>query len=216
MTLRQIILELQRTGHRVQYQERKGGGVEITMIDNIKYKARKGNERARDIVGESLTQYQKLHLRNIRTKKGQWGNKPTKIKTPIPKNLLTDIRRIQRKQRQAGLTERVTRKNVRYNLENYGIEETQRLLGQAERYAMGIAYNENIGWLVQRLEIDNQKLHSSDLQDVINVLKNIYNNETPVKESALNRLIQVEYELEKAVIDTSEFKRLALNIINAT
>ena len=215
MTLRQIAYELQKKGYSVRFRERKGGGIEITAINDEVFKNRKGNAEARKLIGEELTPYQKKHLQNIKTPKGTFGNR-AKIKTPLPSDVMKQLKKVQRLQRKLGREERATTKNVRYNIEHFGIEETQRLLSQAERYAKGIAYNENVMWLQKRVEAYYHYSNKQEVYNIMKILEDITSNKKEIRETQLQEMYQLYYELEKGALNSKDFETLARMILNVT
>lgn len=134
----------------------EGRGIRITSINGVKYKGSTGNIVARGLIGASVQHGKKL--------------------PPLPDEIRKQLLRVQRIFRKKGIKAgKPTTKNVRYNLEKYGAEEVSRLLTEAERYAKGLAYNENLNALITRLEQDksiavaiNDTRATSILQEIIN------------------------------------------------
>ena len=78
MTVRELINELIKQGHKVKFRERsasEGKGVRITSIDGVHYTGSKGNEEARAILGVKLSEAYQTHLTKIKTPKGKFGAK---------------------------------------------------------------------------------------------------------------------------------------------
>ena len=54
-TLRNLIQELIKEGHEIEYRERTDRGLVVTSIDGVKYKGKKGNQVVRSLTGASLS-----------------------------------------------------------------------------------------------------------------------------------------------------------------
>ena len=111
MTLRQIIEELRKEGHHVEYVEQKApkskktgkrstkGQIRITKIDSVKYAPNKslGNRKARELKGERLSEKQTKQISQAREKAFQ----KIRSKSSLPQDIERDIKRIQAKIRRS-------------------------------------------------------------------------------------------------------------------
>lgn len=205
MTTRQIIQKLISEGHSVRFRERskaEGSGVRITQIDGIRYSGSKGNIAARQLTGATLSERRERHLKHIEQKAKRFGRKR---KSALPEDITKRIERVQRRMRKQGTKAgTITRRNIRFVIENYGVEEARRLLESAERYSKGLAYYGVIEALLQRLALDYSKKNSEAIQ-------RIYNAISEMKETFLEAWIadvyEILYEYEKGTISGAEAER---------
>lgn len=186
MKLNQIIKELQNKGVKITFRKRgksEGIGVRITSINGVKFVGSKGNIEARKLIGiNEIAHRQKV--------------------APLPKEIKNELNKTQKKFRESGTKAgKPTTKNVRWNLEHKGERETKRLLGQAQRYASGLAYTENVEALINRLEKDSEGLlirgeydEMKALDEAIALLKS---KKDTITENQLKQLIAETYNVEK-------------------
>lgn len=87
MTTRKIVEELEKQGHNVKVYERPDGGLRITEIDGIKFPSsnNKGNDFARNLLNEHLSEKQKKHIRE-NLPKAQEGKQRTKLPSRARRN----------------------------------------------------------------------------------------------------------------------------------
>lgn len=194
MTMMDVIEMLRDMGMEVSYTKRKDGGVRVNRIGNQRFTGSKGNAIAREMTGAVLSERRVAQLKTIRTPKGSWGHRKRVEK--LEDETIKRIRRVQRQMRKQGTkrTGIVTQRNYRYVLKHYGKEEAERRLAQAERYATGLAYVENVDALVKRLELDNKKLKDSALTNAIELIKS---KRESMKETQLSDIIDASYDMEK-------------------
>lgn len=140
MTTRQVIDRLIAEGHQIEYYVRSDRGVRITKIDGIRFKGSEGNTYARNLVGVALSERRKAQLTRIN---------PIRR---VGKKLTSQIRKIQNKWKKTKAKGKPTTKKIEYTIKTYGIEEAQRQLSEAERYAEGLAYSKNIDALINFCE----------------------------------------------------------------
>ena len=202
MTMIDVIDMLKEMGMEVKYIKRKDGGVRVTKIGNQRFTGSTGNQLAREMTGTTLSERRTAQLKTIKTPKGQFGHR--KRVEQLDEDIVKRIRKVQRKMRknQINRTGIVTQRNYRYVLKHEGKEEAERRLAQAERYASGLAYVENVDALLKRLKLDNNKLKNSDIEESIRIIKE--KRET-MKESQLSDLIDTTYEMEKKVLNPHDF-----------
>ena len=202
MTMIDVIDMLKEMGMEVKYIKRKDGGVRVKKIGNQRFTGSTGNQLAREMTGTTLSERRTAQLKTIKTPKGQFGHR--KRVEQLDEDIVKRIRKVQRKMRknQINRTGIVTQRNYRYVLKHEGKEEAERRLAQAERYASGLAYVENVDALLKRLKLDNNKLKNSDIEEAIRIIKE--KRET-MKESQLSDLIDTTYEMEKKVLNPHDF-----------
>lgn len=144
MTLRELVKELRKQGHQVEYYNRKDGSILIRSIDGIDYKdGAAGNKVARAMgaaldLNAELSQARKTQLKII---------KPKGKRTPLPKALEVKLKKVQKlynKNKVPIAQGRITKKLVRQILEEEGEKAARKKLTQAQRYAEGYATNATI------------------------------------------------------------------------
>lgn len=238
MTLRQIIEQLRKEGHHVEYIENKPpkskktgkrstkGQIRITKIDGVKYAPNKslGNIRARELKGESLSTKQVQQMREARAKATQ----KIRSKNPLPTDIEKDIRRIQRKIRasekkkakEQGKTEiekskstlRLKTKSVREKLKKDGYEATKRSLRNIERYWEGYANDSSIQALKEMLRQLIMHVKSTydrkKLEECLNILDDI---EERLGEYALEDILMALYDYQNGRIKVNDLLRLFEN-----
>ena len=227
MTLRQIIEELRKEGHHVEYVENKPpkskktgkrstkGQIRITKIDNVKYAPNKslGNKRARELKGERLSEKQTKQISQAREKAFQ----KIRSKNALPEDIERDIKRIQRKIRasekrkakeqgkdtieKSKSTLRLKTKSVRRKLEQEGYEATKRSLRNIERYWEGYANESSIQALremIRQLIMYNKSTYDiKKLEKCLNILNDI---EDRLGEYALQDILMAVYDYQNGRI----------------
>lgn len=202
MTMRELVTNLQANGHKVTYNVRRDGGIRITSLDGIKYTGSNGNKVARALTGATLSTRREAQLKKIRTKKGNWGHR--KRVNPLPDDVVKRIRKIQRLMRKNEInrTGIVTQRNYRYVLKTEGKEEADRRLAQAERYALGLAYTENVDALLSRLKQDLDKRNDANVRKARKLIKD---KREEFKEKWLSEILESLYLWEKRQINGASF-----------
>ena len=207
---------LKAKGYKVSLVKRSEGSYRISKIDKVHYTGSQGNIAARRLLGVSLSEAQELHMKRIRQKKGVFG-KPRK--EPIDKELERLQKQANRAFKNIGQSARVTRAKIRWRLQNEGYKETLEYLRRVVNYAKGFAHEESIIGLIERLEADNKKIKSWDVEQVINALNNLITQHKKLQEPNFQELKDLIYEWEEkyntplAMAD-STFRHRALMIIN--
>ena len=140
----QVVNELVARGHRVTYYKRKDGGILITSIDGVKYKAAKGNTRAREMVGAELSSARKSQLAYAQRQR----RLPRDPKDEIYQEYLRvkDIwsKKIKAKKGKKHPAGYFGWKRILYSIKHHDKEEALRRIREAEKYAEGLAYSKNI------------------------------------------------------------------------
>ena len=171
MTIKDIIKDLQKSGYNVSFYKRKDGGIRITRINGETFKGSSGNKKARKIVGVFLSESQIRALGKLKTPKGK-GSYNKRRKSPLDVETKKRIQKLQREYRKAGKgLGKPTRRNYRYVMEHYGKNEADRLLSQSERRILGLAYTENVDWLLVKLIQILNAYPSNALRSAIDLIK---------------------------------------------
>lgn len=209
MTVKEMIKILIDQGHKVEFYHRSDGGFVITKIDKQHYTGKRGNAVARKMLGQELSVARRVQLARIRTPKGKRWTK----KKPLPKDIKKSMERVQRQWRKKHPTIEgtISTRGVRYQIETYGEEKAKGSIDKAERYAQGLAYVENVEFLIQKIESDLFKDYYSEMDRVLTHIKAKKNN---FKEEWIWPIYQEIYEWEKGTIDGKECARRIEEIIS--
>ena len=217
MTLKEIVKVLESQGHSIKFVVRTDGSIRITHIDGSKrFSGSTGNAIARAMVGATLSEARTTQLAKIRTPKKKWGHKKL---DPLPDEVTKAIRRVQRLYRKAGAKSGIpTRKHYRENLKRFGKEEADRLLRQSERYIMGLAYEENVAVLVQRIRSDGWKYDSKgktqEADALFQAAQHIANFSHSFKEKWISKIYEWLYDMEtKGSPSPMEVYNFILNLV---
>lgn len=206
MTMKEIAFLLVQMGNEVKYTQRQDGGIRITYINGQRFTGSTGNTSARQMVGATISEARIQQLQKIRTPKGKWGHKKLE---DIDDDIKKQIRKAQRIFRKSGISAgKPTIRKYRAVLKEYGREEAQRKLGQAMRYGMGLAYEENVDHLISRLKMDSNE--SGNPQALEDIIKRIKSMRSTLRESTLKNIVDNEgpmYRWEKGEISTEEMAR---------
>lgn len=169
LSLIEIIKLLQSQGHEVEYTHRKDGGYIIRRIDGRKFSQKVGNTIARTMVGAELSQARQVQLARIRLPKGK---KYTKLEE-VPEEIKKALRRVQRawRKKHPDIRGTASMKNVRWHMRVHGKEETLKALDKSFRYSQGLAYIDNVNFLLQRIKSDLAKEPNSAMEIVYDLIE---------------------------------------------
>lgn len=204
LSMLDIIQQLVQNGHKIEYRKRKDGGVLITSLDGVKYKLAQGNTLARKMVGSTLSEARKIQLERIKPLKNQTPKE--RKRGQLPKELKSKLRKVQRiwRKEHPSISGSVSTKGLRYHYEKYGKEEALRSLDKAEKYALGIAYEENVEWLAQRIEINLNKEFSSEMESIVNLIRS---KSQSFKEEWIQVIYEIVYQWEQGSLSIDEAER---------
>lgn len=202
MTVRQMVEALRGQGYAVKTRERtskEGKGLRIVKIDGQSFQGSAGNIYARTLLGQELSSVQRRHLATVAPQKGEFGTTKRNL-LDVEESTKRRIKRIQAKFRRRGLKQGVpTIRNYRYNLQEFGKEEAERLLEASERYVVGLAYKRNIEALIERLDNDLTIKPNEDVRAARDIIYN-YNLEGAPNflDSELMDIYQLLYAWEQS------------------
>lgn len=196
LNMRQVVAQLEKEGHVVEYYVRNDGGILIRSIDGARYTGASGNKVARWMTGQELSQRRASQLERIT----YTGKRAKKIITN--QKIRKALDRVQKKWRKAfphgrGETPSVglkTAKQTKWNLEHKGEEETLRLLKEAEKYAEGYAYAKNVEQLIDVIDSYLEVKPSDELKEVRNY---ILEHKDTFREEWMSDVYQSLYLLNK-------------------
>lgn len=169
ISLIEIIKLLQSQGHEVEYTHRKDGGYIIRKIDGQKFSGKVGNTIARTMVGAELSQARQVQLARIRLPKGKRYTK----QEPVPEDVKKALRKVQKswRKKHPDIRGTASMKNIRWYLKQHGKEATLQSLDKSYRYAQGLAYIDNVNFLLQRIKNDLDKEPNSAMQSVYDLIE---------------------------------------------
>lgn len=196
MNLRQIVDKLRQEGHSITFYVRKDRGILVKTIDGQRFTGAEGNKVVRAMAGQTLSAKRSAQLSRI-TYTGERAK--AYFEDREVKRLL---RRVQRKWNKAFPHKRgespsvglKTSKKIKWSLEHRGREETIRLLTEAERYASGKAYTENIRQLADNIEDAALKYQSNELLQLAN---DVRENAWMILEESIQPAYDRLYDLNK-------------------
>lgn len=194
MLIKDIIKILEEQGHEVTYRTRVEGSPLITSIDGERFLGAKGNERARALTGLSLSEAKIKHLQKINP--GVGGVPHRRRFAPLPQDLEKELRKAQYQWRKTATKKdgRISKSNLRWTFEHYGREEALKRLSRSVQYARGIAYEENVEYLAQRLDM----LAFESGEDIFaECASSLRQNKLFIKETTIQDIYNLLYEIEK-------------------
>ena len=169
-TLRNLIQELIKEGHEIEYRERTDRGIVVTSIDGVKYKGKRGNQVVRSLTGASLSRAQRVQLHDLslikkgkrevtrarakRIMEGETFSLPKprgrKRVEPLPEEFQKELRKLQYlwRKNQVKAKGKPTTKKLRQLIEYAGKERSLEYLKRQQMYAKGYTYPEAVVALV--------------------------------------------------------------------
>lgn len=205
---------LQEKGFKISLIFRKEGGARITKINGERFQGSKGNIKARELLGLQFTEARQKQLKGIKQQKGVFGNRKEKL----PEEFLKLQNEANRAFKKGKNTAKVTRKKIRYRLENDGYTDTLNYLKNAVRYAKGFAFDENLQIYYLRMQGNVAKGGSRVLDLLMQRLEKLLKSGASLRREDFQELLDLTYEWEKlrgtpiAMSDTS-FVKSALAIL---
>ena len=204
----QIVNELINGGHQVDFYVRKDGGILIRNIDGQHYTGAKGNARARQMTGQSISEARIKQL-SFATASHKASIKEKKLGLAQPDDaVMQEYARVKKiwnkafksragKPHPAGY---FSKRGLKYIYRTYGREEAMRRIAEAERYASGIAYQKNVEHLAYYIKEAGEKFNSNELKKLADdILANGYR----IKEEYIYPAYQQLYDLN-AGLDPKE------------
>lgn len=207
LTIREIIKILREEGHTVEFYERKDGGVLIKSIDGVKYKGASGNKVGRWMSGQTISEKRASQLQKITTT-GARAKKTitdTEVKKALQKAQRVWNKAFPHKRGEKPDVGLKTSKQVKWNLEHKGKEETLRLLKESERYARGLAYHEGIKDFVEQLQEWNKKKKNPSVAQLIS---DIIIKQDKIRFEWLMDAYSTAYKLNDATYSTEDVVRM--------
>lgn len=165
MTMMEVVQQLQAQGHEIDFYVRKDGGILIRRIDGEKFQGAKGNARARQLAGATISEARisqlKYATRQQRRKKMSVDDEIQREYYRVKKIWKKRIKPKKGEPHPAGYFGWA---RIEYSIRHYGKEEALRRIAEAERYATGMAYSKNIEHLADFILDAGEKLNSEELK----------------------------------------------------
>jgi len=193
MTLIEIVKELQTRGNAVEWRKRSDGGIIITQINGVKYSGASGNVAGRSIVGATLSVARVKQLEFNVNKYIRNMKKPQKSSFDTDIDLLKMLKKAQRlwnKNRVRSMG-KITKRKLRYYYKTEGRQKAVAYLESRIRYAHGLAYPENVDWLVERIRRLANEYQSNELMALAD---KIFANRMNFKEAWIEPCYQSIYK----------------------
>ena len=214
--MRTIASELMSTGHKIEFYARKDGGILITSIDGQRFSGAEGNKRARSMTGQTLSEARLTQLKYATGTRKEL-NTPSLKKTTINDSIKKEYQRVKKmwtkafkakegKPHKAGYFG-VAR--IKKSIRDYGEEEALRRIGEAEKYASGIAYSKNVEILASQIEIAGTDAESDEL---IQLAQDLRDNAYSIRDEWIQPAYEALYKLNKGV-DPKEVAKNVRNIL---
>lgn len=210
MSIKEVITELNKKGYDVSYYKRKDGGYRITRINGEHFSGSAGNVRARLIVGTTLSEARARALSKLKTPKGK-GSYNKRRRQALDPETKKRIQKLQRQYRKSGKQEgKPTIRNYRYVEKTKGKAEAERLLAQAERRILGLAYVENVDALLTRIFWDLAKKQDFYIERIYNKIESLKYN---FKDKWIPEIYEILYDWERNIITGQEAERKINDIL---
>ena len=187
MTLKNIVKNLNKTGHNIIYRVRTDGGIVVTSVDGIKTKIVEGNRIIRNLANAPISKKRFIQTQRNITEK---IIKPIKISTRTRDMLAQAKKALEKSNVKMKLTTDRLREHIKLYGEEWAYDHTKKL----KRYFQGYAYEENVDNLKNIFEDDFRK---SKLRDKI--IERIEKNKKKFKERDLQEILEIEYNRNKTM-----------------
>ena len=200
-SMRTIASELMSTGHQVEFYVRKDGGILITKIDGQRFSGAKGNARARAMTGQNISEARFAQLKYATASK-KLLNTPRFKKIKVPDAVQKEYDRVHKKWTKAFKAKGNKPHPAGYygkvrllkSVESKGEEGAKESISEAERYASGIAYSENIKHLATQVELSGAQYESEEL---MKLAQEIRDNASTIRDEWVYPAYQELYKLNK-------------------
>ena len=115
MTLKNIVKNLNKTGHNITYRVRTDGGIVVTSVDGVKTKIVEGNRIVRNLANTPISQKRFTQTQRNITEKI--------IKPTIDTKITNTLHYAQRLLKESNVKMHLTTKRLREHIKLYGEEE---------------------------------------------------------------------------------------------
>ena len=214
MSLIELVKSLQEEGIEIEFRKRKDGGIIVKRINGERYSGARGNARVREISGATLSEA-RIKQTAYNVKRYIKGNK--KHKEKLNEDLLKELRRVQRLMRKTRAKGHVTKRKLRAQYMEGGRRQARDYLTKMSRYATGLAYEENVDFLHDRLIALADSAKSNNLNNLGRALKKLAKKVKKAKdyfkEDWIKKFNEKLYQIN-AIIFSSRDEREGLSIVD--
>lgn len=188
-----VVRLLESLGHEVKFHKRTDGGILITQIDGRKFEGAKGNNLAREITGQPVSERRKAQLTRI--------NPPKQQLSKEFENALRNAQRWWKKSKKQG---KIKKKTWRKIVEREGEAEAIRRLKRQTELAKGYTYPENVVHFVERTRSRVIPI-SSYAEEWEKICDYMLNHKDKIREvEQLQPLMNLQYDCYSSHIITEE------------
>ena len=196
MTTLEVVRTLQTQGHKINFYIRKDGGILIRSIDGEKFSGASGNKRAREMIGQPISEARLSQLK--------YATRSRRIKVSLDEEIEREFQRVKKKWNKAFKSKKgkphpagyFGRARINYLLKKYSKKEVLSRILEAERYASGIAYSKNVQILATQIK-NAGELHRS--QELIKLANDLIEYAYTIKEEWIQPAYDELYKLNAGV-----------------
>ena len=201
--MRVIVSQLTSKGHHIEYYVRKDGGILIRSIDGERFKEAKGNARARQMAGVQLSEARITQLKYATGTRKELRT-PSLRRTQVKDAIWEEYARVKKMWNKAFKSKNgkshpagyFGKARIKKSIRDWGEEEALRRIGEAEKYASGIAYSKNVQILAEQIK---KAGYDYDSQELINLADDILNNAYAIREEWIQPAYNQLYKLNDGV-----------------
>lgn len=204
-SMKQVIDELRKSGYQIRAYKRKDGGYLIREINGAKFTGAQGNAAARQIANAPLSQRKKMQLKSITptTKETKLARRKGTAKTPLPQDIISEIRKVQRLMRKSlksdlGTYTTIRTEAIRKKFFEESPEAAKQALAKAKAYAQGFAYVSNVEILADRIKETAKHYKGSSHGHLISIARAIELKKTNFLEDWINTIYEKLYDFTKS------------------
>lgn len=194
----EVVRQLQARGHEIDYYVRKDGGILVRKIDGERYPSgASGNARARQLAGASISEARLSQLK--------YATRARKVKKPsLDDEIRKEFERVKKKWNKTFKAKNGKPhpagyfgwKRIKYLMDKYGKEEALRRIKEAEKYASGFAYEENVKQLAYFIQDAALQYNSPELDKLG---KDVLENAFSIKDEWIKPAYDELYKLNAGV-----------------
>ena len=210
MSLIELVKSLQEEGVEIEFRKRKDGGIIVKRINGERYSGARGNARIREISGATLSEARiKQTAYNVqRYIKGKRKNKQK-----LSDDLLKELKKVQRLMRKTKAKGHVTKRQLKHQFYEGGRRQAKEYLAKMSRYATGLAYEENVDFLADRIKALAESASANKMNRLNTRLKRLANKveraKSYFKEEWIEKVNGKLYDIEHAMFkEKDELKAL--------
>lgn len=215
ISLKTVIETLRSKGVSVEAYKRKDGGWLIRSINGVKFEGAQGNAQARAMLGitpeQAMSEQKRAQLKGI-TQLRRSSSEFKRVYKETAKIWKAEVKKGNLK-----IKGRIKPQTWIKFKKEFGEEEAIKSLLKAQKYAQGIAYEENVLYYIEKLvKIRDGLILNGGASEVTNELTYIINylqaHKDEIKEADLEKLIGYWYEAEHFGFELSPVKTMCIKI----